>query len=182
MVELLADQIWKDPFELAIYWYIHANECAGGVEGSLVLTQTAFEMLAWTYLIEDKQILTESAWEKLKGAAERIERLFTEMGIPIELPANECPELSAWAKSVGRDKSGPYALVAIRNAFVHPKTMSLKKALAVSVSAKREAWQLALLYLETIILKLLNYDGPIYSRIQKGSQSEVKVEKPWLPT
>lgn len=178
---MLADRTWKDPFELAIYWYVHANECAGGVEGSLVLTQTAFEMLAWTYLVEDRGILTKQTWKQLSGAAARIERLLTEMGIPCELPVNECPDLGAWARSAGRDGSGPDALVGIRNAFVHPDTKTLKKALAVPASAKREAWQLALLYLESVILMLLNYDGSIYSRIRSGYPTEVKVEKPWLP-
>ncbi|HLG16586.1 MAG TPA: hypothetical protein VJH03_19090 [Blastocatellia bacterium] len=181
MVEILADPIWKDPFELAIYWYVHANECAGGVEGSLVLIQTAFEMLAWTYLVKEKRILTKGTWQRLKGAVARIEQLLTKMGIPTDLPVKECPELRAWAKSAGHDRSGPDALVGIRNAFVHSDTKNLKKALAVPTAAKREAWQLALLYLESIILTLLDYDGSIYSRIRSGYPSEVKVERPWLP-
>lgn len=127
LVQLLADPTWKDPLELAIYWYIHANECAGGGEGSLVLAQTAFEMLAWTYLVEDRGVLTRQAWDQLNGASARIERLLTEMGIPVDLPATECPELYAWAQSAGRGGSGPDALVGIRNAFVHPNTKELEE-------------------------------------------------------
>lgn len=40
-VRLLADPVWKDPLKFAIHWYIHANENSAGVEGSLVLVQTA---------------------------------------------------------------------------------------------------------------------------------------------
>jgi len=181
LVQLLADSTWKDPLELAIYWYIHANECAGGVEGSLVLAQTAFEMLAWTYLVEDRGVLTKQTWDQLNRASARIERLLTEMGLPVGLPTTECPKLYAWAQSAGRIGSGPDALVGIRNAFVHPNTKNLKKALAVPSSAKREAWQLALLYLETIILMLLGYDGSLYCRVRSGVPDEVNVEKPWLP-
>ncbi len=180
LVELLADHIWKVPLELAVYWYIHANECSGGVEGSLVLVQAALEMLAWTYLVEYKGILTEEDWNRLGGAVERVEQLLVEMGIPADFPSSQCPDLYAWAQPAGRVKSGPNALVGIRNAFVHPTAKNLKKTQEIPSSAKLQAWQLSLFYLEAIILVILGYDGPIYSRFRSGFPNNVKVDKPWL--
>jgi hypothetical protein len=182
LVLLLADPIWKRPLELAIYWYIHANECAGGVEGSIILAQSELETLAWTYLVEDAGVVTRQVCDGLT-AVERIERLLAEMGIPAVLPSSGCPKLSAWAQLTGRARSGPDALVGLRNALIHPTTKNLSKALAVPSSAMAEAWQLSLVYLETVILALLGYDGPVYSRLLRGvSPEEAEVPKPWVPT
>jgi hypothetical protein len=117
LARLLADPIWRDPLKLAIHWYVHSNECAGGIEGSLVLTQTAFEMLAWTYLVEHTGVFTPQSWDRLPGASTGIERLLGELGIPIGLPATHCPNLYAWVQSTNTGSSGPKALVKIRNAI-----------------------------------------------------------------
>jgi len=178
--KLLADPIWKDPMRLAIYWYIHANENSAGDEGSIMLIQAALEMLAWTYLVEHKCVLNKRRWDKLNGAAARLEKLLIELEIPIDFPSAECPSLHEWSESNGKDGSGISVIVAIRNAFVHPEGSNLEMALGVPSCAKMEARTLSLLYLEIIILSLLEYDGPIYSRLQNGHPSEVRVEKPWV--
>ena len=180
LFELLTDKTWKDSIGLAIYWYIHANTCSGGVEGSLVLNQTALEMLAWTYLVESENILSNNAWKKLGNATSRIERLLKELELPTHLLQSECPNLYAWSRSAGEQKSGPQAIVDIRNTFVHPTSKNLHDALSVSFDVKVEAWKLSLLYLESIILSLLEYEGPIYSRFRSGLPAELKVNKPWL--
>lgn len=178
--KLLADPIWKDPIRLAIYWYIYANENSAGDEGSIMLIQAALEMLAWTYLVEHKCVLNKRRWDRLNGAAARLEKLLVELEIPIDLPSVECPSLYEWAEFNGKDGSGISVIVSIRNAFVHPEGSNLEVALGVPSCCKTEAWTLSLLYLEIIILSLLEYDGPIYSRLKNGCPSEVRVEKPWV--
>jgi hypothetical protein len=51
------DPMWKEPISLAFHWYVEANMCSGGVEGSIILAQAAFELLAWTLLVEDRKVL-----------------------------------------------------------------------------------------------------------------------------
>jgi hypothetical protein len=45
----------------------------------------------------------------------------------------------------------------LRNAIVHPRSKERKKASRISDSAKYQAWQLGLNYLEQVLLKLFDY-------------------------
>ena len=47
------DDLWKEPVKHSIHWYVESNIGAGGIEGAIVLTQTALELLGWLYLVED---------------------------------------------------------------------------------------------------------------------------------
>jgi len=67
-----------------------------------------------------------------------------------------------WADLVQQSKEynwidGPQAITELRNAIVHPKTKERKKASHISDSAKYQAWQLGLNYLEQVLLKLFDY-------------------------
>ena len=46
---------WKEVLTNAIHWFIEANKQAGSIEGAIVLTQTAFELLSSVVLVEHEK-------------------------------------------------------------------------------------------------------------------------------
>ena len=63
------DAGWAQAVRLAIHWYLEANAQAGSTEGSIVLTQTAFELLAYAVLVDDGGWLSPGGYGNL-GAAD----------------------------------------------------------------------------------------------------------------
>jgi hypothetical protein len=51
------DDTWEEVIRVAIHWYIEANAQAGSVEGSIVQTQTAFELLASAVLTDHNDLI-----------------------------------------------------------------------------------------------------------------------------
>jgi hypothetical protein len=158
-------QDWGEPAELAIYWYVGSNTQAGGVEGSLVLEQTAFELLAWVLLVQERRILSAGGFSKL-SASDKLRLLLSQLSIPLEVSPS-LPNLAQLSKS--RDwNDGPEATTWVRNGIVHPKPKMGQKALLSSSSVRVEAWNLGMWYLELILLKLFNYEGPYFNRLRQG--------------
>jgi len=67
-LKLWQDDSWEEVTRVAIHWYIEANAQAGSIEGSIVLTQTAFELLASAVLVENHGWLSTDGYEKLAAA------------------------------------------------------------------------------------------------------------------
>jgi glycerol dehydrogenase-like iron-containing ADH family enzyme len=40
-----SDLEWRDPLKILIHWYVESNLQAGAIEGSMIMTQSAFELL-----------------------------------------------------------------------------------------------------------------------------------------
>jgi hypothetical protein len=74
-MKLWLDDTWEEVIRVAIHWYIEANAQAGSVEGSIVLTQTAFELLASAVLTDHNGCLSQEGYDKI-AAADRIRLLF----------------------------------------------------------------------------------------------------------
>lgn len=161
------DPIWREALELAIYWYLGSNKGESGAEGSIVLTQTALELLSWTVLVKDKRVLDKGAFSpgKLSGA-DKMRLLLHTLGIPLVIPS----ELSELKKiSSGRNwPDGPAAFVGLRNSIVHPgdqRTFTSSPGLA-----RVEAMNLGQWYLELVLLKSLGYTGEYRSRVADQRQ------------
>ena len=108
----LRHPVWGEPLKLALYWYIESNMNAGGLEGSIILAQAAFESLSWTLLVEDEQMLSVDGYKKL-NADDAIRVLLAKCDIPRAVPAS-LSALAATAKEYGWDT--PAAITQIRNA------------------------------------------------------------------
>ncbi|MGJ5631728.1 hypothetical protein [Nostoc sp. CALU 1950] len=76
---------WNQPIRFAIHWYLESIAQAGAVQGSIVLMQAAFEILAWTLLVEEKAIISQQEFKKLP-AAEQLRRLLSQCGVPLKIP------------------------------------------------------------------------------------------------
>jgi hypothetical protein len=158
------DEKWKEPLLLSNHWYVEANMSAGGVEGSIILAQAAFELLGWTHLVDEKLALSDKGYEKL-DAADKLRLLLTSCGIPAAIPTT-LVKLTATARAKGNDwKDGPQALTEVRNALVHGNPARRKKIFDEHLALVHETWGLSLWYLELIILKLCGYKGNYSSRV-----------------
>lgn len=116
-MRLWADKDWEEVVRVAIHWYVEANAQAGSIEGSTILTQTAFELLASAVLVERFTWISTEGYEKLT-AADRLRLLFRWAGIPTVLPA-ELADLLQQAKADNWADSAT-AMTMIRNTITHP--------------------------------------------------------------
>lgn len=179
-MRLWDDALWRDPIKNAIHWYIEANTNAGGVEGGIVLVQTALELLSWVYLVEDEasKVMSANRFNNKVHADERIVSLLQKLSIPTEIPRRLLALTSAATALQAKDGAG--ALVKLRNAIVHPKQSKRRKVTEVEVSARIEALTLGLWYLELALLRLFGYNGIYWSRLRSGYPEEVSDTVPWM--
>jgi len=174
----LGDKTWNEPLNLAIHWYIESNTSRDNVEGAIILQQAAFELLAWTLLVEDRGILSEDGIQRLP-AADKLRLLLSTSGIPLALPS-EFQDLLAVAKQYDW-MDGPAALTEIRNALVHANPSKRRRILDQSFGIRLDAWQLGQWYLELAILHLCDYRGHYSNRLLRGRWHGDEVERvPWV--
>lgn len=178
-IRLWDDALWKEPIKNAVHWYIEANTDAGGVEGGIVLVQTALELLSWVYLVEDEtsSVMSANRFNKVP-AEERLVTLLQKLSIPTEMP-EQLLALKSAATALGAE-DGVGALVSLRNAIVHPKKSKRQKVTEVGVSARIEALTVGLWYLELALLRLIGYNGVYWSRLRSGNNEQIRDTVPWM--
>lgn len=164
-------EVWQKAIASSIYWYVQSNTKKSGIDGSIILTQTAFEILSWTTYVRPQGGLSPNSFEKLP-AEDKLRMLLVPTGIELEVPA----ELTELKKLVTKSNGdGAQAFVKLRNSIVHPGD---------EISAGNvvfEAWLLGLRYLELILLHLFDYEGVYAYRLKKGSRWPEDVENvPWI--
>lgn len=172
------DNLWKGPIQNAIHWYIESNIGAGGIEGAIVLTQAALELLSWLYLVEDPATARFSVTQfENSTASTRIQRLLGRLSIPVDIP-EALTNLRGEATTL-QASNGPEAFVKLRNAIVHPKKSKRRVVLDTSVLARKEAKELGLWYVEMALLRIFDYKGEYYQRFVSGSIDQARASVPW---
>ncbi|NJK30432.1 MAG: hypothetical protein HC790_06060 [Acaryochloridaceae cyanobacterium CSU_3_4] len=183
---------WSDLANIVLNGYLESNADGRFTEHSIVLTQVALEMIAWTLLVEKESVISKDGFDKLP-ASDKLRLLLSKLGIPIEIPPNcyDCqppysqrdassllPNLSQVAKSSQYNwVDGPHALTELRNGIVHPK--KLQKVLATNHEARFEARWLGLWYLELVLLALMNYQGCYANRLIFPRHEGTYDKVPW---
>ncbi|HEX2211449.1 MAG TPA: hypothetical protein VHG93_27435 [Longimicrobium sp.] len=168
------DPGWKESIELAIYWYVGSNKGESGAEGSIILTQTALELLSWMVLVKDRRVLDAAAFTpgKLSGA-DKIRLLLHTLDIPLPLPSG-LVELDKVRR--GRNwTDGPAAFVGLRNSMVHPGDHKI--FITAPGRARADAMELGQWYIELALLRLFGYVGEYSSRVAERNQGVQRV--PW---
>ncbi|MBD0266320.1 MAG: hypothetical protein ICV78_27460 [Tolypothrix sp. Co-bin9] len=151
---------------------------AGDVQGSIVLMQAAFEILAWTLLVEEKGIISQQGFEKL-AAADQLRLLLSQCGVPLKIPDSLTELLKASKELNWFD--GAQALTEIRNAIVHPNPKKRQKYLNRPFPEQIDAYKLGLWYLELILLNLFEYKGEYFNRIASKEFYQENIEAvPWV--
>lgn len=172
------DDVWSEPIEHAIHWYVESNMCAGAIEGSIILIQAAFELLSWTVLVEDRKIVSFDGFEKLP-ASDKMRLLFSSCGIPIEIPSG-LAELEATAARLNW-LDGPQAITELRNALIHSHPRKRKRALGDGTGPRWEAWWLGLWFLELSLLSLIGFKGGYSNRLIRSVTKGQEVRTvPWV--
>jgi len=167
--------LWGDAIRIATQWYVESS--TGAVEKSIILTQAAFELLAWTRLVEDTHALSKKVWEsRSMSFAEKLRQLLESCSIPLSVPA-KLDQLLAYSKAL-RVSDGPEALASLRNALVHPSPRK-RKRLEEHPGAALGAWSLGLWYLDLIILRVCAYKSSYSNRTVGGWPADDAMAVPW---
>jgi hypothetical protein len=171
------DSLWGDAIKLALAWYLESNRRASGMEASIILGQTALELLGWTTLVEDNKSISNQGFMDLP-AADKIRLLLVNNYVPLGIPVH-LVELGKAAKAYNW-ADGPECLVGVRNALVHPQLKNRKKIQSISASALYEVWNLGLWYLDLIFLRLFGYTAVYSNRLKRQCTYDETLEGvPW---
>jgi len=171
---------WQPTIREAIYWLMRANHDRSGIDSGIILTQTALELLAFEYLVNDKKVVSKEKFEnKGKGnrgyhASHKLKDLFDNVGIPTNIPSEleTISELST-QKNV-KWKSLPHALTEVRNSLVHPDRKKKDKV----KTAYFDTWKAGCWLVELTILSICGYNGKYSNRITAKRVGEVEYV-PW---
>lgn len=162
MRELWNDEDSKDVLLTSIHWYNQANSNSAGLEASIILSQTALELIYNWLLVEKRRILVGGDALKIE-AANKIRLILSELNVDAKLPPiyDELTNINKDDSKLLND--GPKAFVFIRNALVHGNEEKRRELRSIPHKAFFEAAQLACWYIELCILYILGYSGK-YSR------------------
>ncbi len=159
--KLWKDDIWRTTIKNTIHWYILSNNIQSiSLEGAIALSQVALELLSWTFLVMKKKCITGEGFGNL-SATDKINLLLSIMEIHSEVPQ----ELSGLKKiSKEYNWNGPQAITEIRNFIVHPGTAGTRIRKRRRELPLLDVWNLSLYYIESILLRLCNYQGNYFNR------------------
>jgi hypothetical protein len=147
-----------------LHWLVESQQCAGGVEGSIILQQAALEALAWSEIVQMRKLCSVSGFENLP-AADKIRWLASLYSIPTAIPPHYS-ELVGYLKAFPHIEDLPGILVDVRNALVHGSPKKVKRLFerANGGDERTNLWWLATGLLEQAILAIAGYGGKILRR------------------
>lgn len=157
--KLFEDALWKDELPKILYWYFYAgrNTEGAGTDGSLILAVAALELFSFNFLVRKTGSRSKEKFEK-KPLSNNIFIILEKLGIPNKLP-KQLDKLHSYSLPKSW-QTGPKAIVELRNEIVHPDRESVPDSHVCF-----DALQLALWYLEMVILRLSNYNGVYSNRL-----------------
>lgn len=176
-------KIWKNAddrnfLRTAIHWYVEANGHKGFSEGSIIMAQTALELLYNWFVVERKKLILGRDSENI-SAANKIRLLLSQLDISLEVP-DSFTELQKFVNSSNNILDAPDAVVQIRNAIVHSQMEKRKKLSAIHYMAKYEALQLCIWYIEMALLRILDFNEKYFNRCSgEIYKSRADVYVPW---
>jgi hypothetical protein len=159
----------KDFINILIHWYIEANSNSAFVEGSIILAQTALELIYNWLIIEQKKLIVGNDAENL-SASNKIRLILSELKIAPEIPT-AYKELFEFAQQLNADSiDAPEVLTKVRNALIHGQEKKRKDLSNMDDQAKYQTLQLALWYIELSILKIIDYGGKYWNRAMQRNE------------
>jgi hypothetical protein len=155
-----------------IEMYAESNRDEPDVKPSLMLSQSALELLSWLELVENGAMSADGF--KSLPAADRVRLLLHLCNIQASIPASLAPLTRA---ASGAKLDGPGVLCEIRNSLVHP---GKKANQTLTPYVLGEAWLLSMWYLELALLNKFRYAGPYVNRLLVSAGTRPFVEPvPW---
>lgn len=154
MNKLIRNDVWKDEIGKALHWY-YTSLSGMAMEVSIVLNQTALELLVWCYFVEDKKIFSRtkfgplSFYDRLKEMFKLIDR----STIKFE-PRKELEEFRARSLP---DGDWLNAFTQVRNAIIHPDKKH--KIENENYRVKYNVREIGFQMIELVILFLCEFNG-----------------------
>lgn len=167
---------WHQPLINAVSWYVASNDPRTSMEGSLVMSQVALEMLSWVVLVEVEALYKHEQFDRL-SAHRRLRKLLAHLRIGNQVPRHMSDLENLAGSTLKTDAPG--SVVRIRNALVHSTIESRRLIAKITPQQLWEASQLSIQYLELALLALLKYRGKYSRRCWRGYKGEDEIEVPW---
>lgn len=155
--------IWLDPsrqsvLHVALGFGVEAHSDVS-VEGRLVMSQAALELLAWQRLVNEKRMSNREF--NAMSAEEQVRQLLKVSRVDPALP--NAAAFLASATSIGSPLDGPAAVTQLRNRIVHPPRSSHHALIPSEVLVA--GWRLSLTYLHIALLGWFGYTGSFISAV-----------------
>ncbi|QEL70410.1 MULTISPECIES: hypothetical protein [unclassified Bacillus cereus group] len=148
----LEQELWKDVLPIVLNWYLEIKG-DGMLENKIISTQIALEQLAWTYLVNQEQMLDKEGYKKLR-ATDILRLLCYQLNIPREIRHADLLD-EEFLKKYQND--GVFMFVDFRNNLVHPdkkmSTYQLDKDTQVIVYLQ------GVYFLERVMTRIFGYKG-----------------------
>jgi len=160
--ELWKNENDKDFLVSVIHWYIEGNSNSGYLEGSIVMIQTALELIYNWLIIEKKKLIYGKDGESI-SAANKIRLMLSQFNTNIELPESFV-NIKSYLDSNKDIHDEIDLFVQIRNSIIHSQEEKRKKLSKIPNKVKYEAQQLGLWYIEISLLKILKFKGKYRNR------------------
>lgn len=168
--ELWQDINDKNFLDTLIHWYVEANSNSGFTEGSIMMAQTALELLYNWWIVEDKKLIIGEDAKKM-SASNKIRLLLSQLNIS-HLAPGRFTELQKFIDNDSNIIDAPDAIVQIRNAIVHSQEEKRRKIITIHPNAKHEALELSIWYIEMALLRILSYQGKYINRCSEINNEE----------
>lgn len=146
----LGDELWKGVFEIVLNWYLEIKG-NGMMENKIISTQVALEQLAWTYLVNQEQMLDKEAYKKLR-AADILRLLCYQLKISKEVDINYFSD-----DRTNYNDDGVFMFVDFRNNLVHHEKKT--NIYHSNRDAKFIVYSQGVYFLEKAIIEICGYEG-----------------------
>jgi hypothetical protein len=148
----------RDFLLTVLHWYVEANAGTAYIEGSIILAQTALELIFNWFIVEKQASITKKDAKK-KSAEDKIRMILTAIKGRVDIPPS-CVELL----QIKDITDGPHAFTKIRNALVHgDEYKRVNFLMLVDYNAKFQALKLGRWYIELSLLYIFGYQGRYYN-------------------
>lgn len=166
---------WQRILRLAIRYYVETN-VPSTIDLAIALAQVILEMLSHAWLVVERTLMTEEAFNSGKHPATRnIREMLEDMGIPTGIP-ERLSNLAGWRPG-GKTLDGPWAIVELRNQLIHSRPQPTAEP--IDYGPRVDAWKLATWYVELAILRLCGYGGVYRDRIRGEPYVDAVDPVPW---
>lgn len=168
----------RDFLNSAVHWYVEANSNSGYLEGSIIMTQTALELIYNWLIIERKKLLIGKDGENI-SASNKIRLLLSQFSTDTSLSASN-KNIKKFLDSHQDIHDEIDLFVQIRNAIIHSQEDKRKKLSNIPHLVQYEVQQLGLWYIEVSLLNILKYKGKYKPRLS-GKLWSGDDEEPFNP-
>lgn len=171
-------ELWKVPenkhfLELVITWYIESNTRGALVEGSIIKTQAALELLYNWLVVEQRQLIMGNDASGI-AASNKIRLLLSQFNVSTGVPVS-LTSLHQFAEK----GDGAEIIVWIRNCLVHGNKPKREDLVKVDLKVRNEALQLGLWWVELALLYILGYNEKYASRTRENKWRGEGDYVPW---